>query len=198
MTSKPRFTRRAVLAGSGAAVASPYIWTSAQAQAGGAIKIGMPAALDRPARHCRPADQARRRVLRQGAERKGRHPRAQDRAAHRGYGRQSRHLRAQGAGDGRAARSAACSPASRCRRRRWRWCRSSPSGTPSSSRGINGDGRLTAESFVPNFFRANISGPMGARAVSLYLRRGQSSTASMRSGSTTPGATTASRCSRTR
>ena len=33
----------------------------------------------------------------------------------------------------------------------------------------NGDGRLTAESFVPNFFRANISGPMGARAVSLYL-----------------------------
>jgi branched-chain amino acid transport system substrate-binding protein len=34
----------------------------------------------------------------------------------------------------------------------------------------NGDGRLTAESFVPNFFRANISAPMGARAVSLYLR----------------------------
>ncbi len=34
----------------------------------------------------------------------------------------------------------------------------------------NGDGRLTGESFVPNFFRANISGPMGARAVSLYLR----------------------------
>ncbi|MCB1744803.1 MAG: ABC transporter substrate-binding protein [Gammaproteobacteria bacterium] len=35
----------------------------------------------------------------------------------------------------------------------------------------NGDGRLTAESFVPNFFRANISGPMGTRAVSLYLRQ---------------------------
>jgi branched-chain amino acid transport system substrate-binding protein len=34
----------------------------------------------------------------------------------------------------------------------------------------NGDGRLTGESFVPNFFRANISGPMGARAVSLWLR----------------------------
>jgi branched-chain amino acid transport system substrate-binding protein len=34
----------------------------------------------------------------------------------------------------------------------------------------NGDGRLTAESYVPNFFRANISGPMGTRAVSLYLR----------------------------
>jgi branched-chain amino acid transport system substrate-binding protein len=35
----------------------------------------------------------------------------------------------------------------------------------------NGDGRLTASSFVPNFFRANISGPMGTRAVSLYLRQ---------------------------
>ena len=34
----------------------------------------------------------------------------------------------------------------------------------------NGDGRLTAASFVPNFFRANISGPMGTRAVSLYLK----------------------------
>ena len=36
---------------------------------------------------------------------------------------------------------------------------------------INGDGRLTAESYVPNFFRANISGPMGTRAVSLFLRQ---------------------------
>jgi branched-chain amino acid transport system substrate-binding protein len=35
----------------------------------------------------------------------------------------------------------------------------------------NGDGRLTAASFVPNFFRANISAPMGARAVALYLRQ---------------------------
>ncbi|MBM3489945.1 MAG: branched-chain amino acid ABC transporter substrate-binding protein [Alphaproteobacteria bacterium] len=35
---------------------------------------------------------------------------------------------------------------------------------------INGDGRLTAASFVPNFFRANTSGPMGARAISLFLR----------------------------
>jgi branched-chain amino acid transport system substrate-binding protein len=34
----------------------------------------------------------------------------------------------------------------------------------------NGDGRLTAESFVPNFFRSNISAPMGARAVALFLR----------------------------
>ena len=35
----------------------------------------------------------------------------------------------------------------------------------------NGDGRLTGESFVPNFFRANTSGPMETRAVSLYLRQ---------------------------
>ena len=34
----------------------------------------------------------------------------------------------------------------------------------------NGDGRLTGSSLVPNFFRSNISGPMGTRAVSLYLR----------------------------
>src|SRR5438045_1451766 len=37
----------------------------------------------------------------------------------------------------------------------------------------NGDGRLTAESFVPNFFRSNISAPMGARAVSLFLRESE-------------------------
>src|SRR5262249_61613886 len=34
----------------------------------------------------------------------------------------------------------------------------------------NGDGRLTGSSFVPNFFRANISGPMETRAISLWLR----------------------------
>jgi len=34
----------------------------------------------------------------------------------------------------------------------------------------NGDGRLTAESLVPNFFRSNISAPMGARAVTLFLK----------------------------
>jgi len=36
--------------------------------------------------------------------------------------------------------------------------------------GDNGDGQLTAESLVPNFFRPNVSGPMGTRAVALYLR----------------------------
>jgi branched-chain amino acid transport system substrate-binding protein len=36
--------------------------------------------------------------------------------------------------------------------------------------GDNGDGRLTGESLVPNFFRPNTSGPMGTRAVALWLR----------------------------
>ncbi len=36
----------------------------------------------------------------------------------------------------------------------------------------NGDGRLTGSSFVPNFFRANISGPMETRVISLWLRDG--------------------------
>jgi len=35
----------------------------------------------------------------------------------------------------------------------------------------NGDGRLTGSSFVPNFFRANISGPMETRVIALYLRQ---------------------------
>ncbi|MBV9859238.1 MAG: ABC transporter substrate-binding protein [Alphaproteobacteria bacterium] len=35
---------------------------------------------------------------------------------------------------------------------------------------INGAGELTAEKFVPNFFRANVSAPMGSRAISLYLK----------------------------
>jgi len=37
----------------------------------------------------------------------------------------------------------------------------------------NGDGRLTGESFVPNFFRANTSGPMGTRSVALWLRQAE-------------------------
>jgi len=34
----------------------------------------------------------------------------------------------------------------------------------------DGDGRLTAASYVPNFFRANTSGPMDTRTVALWLR----------------------------
>ena len=36
--------------------------------------------------------------------------------------------------------------------------------------GDNGDGRLTGKSLSPNFFRPNVSGPMGTRAVALWLR----------------------------
>jgi branched-chain amino acid transport system substrate-binding protein len=35
---------------------------------------------------------------------------------------------------------------------------------------INGAGQITAEARVPNAFRANISGPMGARSLALWLR----------------------------
>jgi hypothetical protein len=48
MQTKSRFSRRWVLAGAGATLASPYIWTSAQAQAAGTIKVGMPLALTGP------------------------------------------------------------------------------------------------------------------------------------------------------
>ena len=68
------------------------------------IKIGMPLALTGPLGSGRPAAEARRGALCQAAERQGRHPRTQDRAADRGHRRQSRHLRAQGPGDGRALR----------------------------------------------------------------------------------------------
>jgi branched-chain amino acid transport system substrate-binding protein len=34
----------------------------------------------------------------------------------------------------------------------------------------NGDGRLTAELFVPRFFRSNTSAPMGARTLALFLK----------------------------
>jgi branched-chain amino acid transport system substrate-binding protein len=34
----------------------------------------------------------------------------------------------------------------------------------------NGDGQLTADLFVPNFFRSNTSAPMGARTLALYLK----------------------------
>ena len=62
------------------------------------------AGADRRAGHGRPAAEARRRVLRQAAERQGRHPGTADRAPDRGHRRQSRQLRAQGAGDGGAPR----------------------------------------------------------------------------------------------
>ena len=169
MTPKPRFTRRAVLAGTGAAVASPYVWTSAQAQAGGAIKIGMPLALTGPLGS---VGQQQKR----GAELYAKLQNAKGGI----LGRKIELLIEDTVGN----------PAT-CVRRAQEMverydCRLFTGITLSSEAlaivpklaewnsifisSDNGDGRLTAESFVPNFFRANTSGPMGARAVSLYVK----------------------------
>jgi len=169
MTTKLRVTRRAVLAGAGAAVASPNVWTSARAQAAGAIKIGIPAALTGPLGTV--GQQTKR-----GAEFYAKVQNAKGGI----LGRKIELLIEDTAGN----------PANCVRKAQEMVERQGVkilTGLTLSSEalavvpklaewdaifmsGINGDGRLTADSFVPNFFRANISGPMGARAVSLYLR----------------------------
>ena len=172
MTIKPRVTRRAVLAGGSAAVASPHIWTSARAQAAGTIKIGIPAALTGPLGTV--GQQTKR-----GAEFYAKVQNAKGGI----LGRKIELLIEDTAGN----------PANCVRKAQEMVERHGAkifTGLTLSSEalavvpklaewdaifvsGINGDGRLTADSFVPNFFRANISGPMGARAVSLYLREGK-------------------------
>jgi len=169
MTTKPRFTRRAVLAGAGATVASPHVWTSARAQPAGAIKIGIPAALTGPLGT----------VGQQGKRAAEFYAKVQN-AKGGILGRKIELLIEDTAGN----------PANCVRKSQEMVERHGVkifTGLVLSSEalavvpklaewdaifvsGINGDGRLTADSFVPNFFRANISGPMGARAVSLYLR----------------------------
>ena len=169
MTPKPRFTRRAVLAGTGAAVASPYVWTSAQAQAGGAIKIGMPLALTGPLGS---VGQQQKR----GAELYAKLQNAKGGI----LGRKIELLIEDTVGN-----PATCVRKAQEMVERYD-CRLFTGITLSSEAlaivpklaewnsifisSDNGDGRLTAESFVPNFFRANTSGPMGARAVSLYVK----------------------------
>src|SRR5436305_11274155 len=169
MTPKPRFTRRAVLAGTGAAVASPYVWTSAQAQAGGAIKIGMPLALTGPLGS---VGQQQKR----GAELYAKLQNAKGGI----LGRKIELLIEDTVGN-----PATCVRKAQEMVERYD-CRLFTGITLSSEAlaivpklaewnsifisSDNGDGRLTAESFVPNFFRANVSAPMGARAVSLFLR----------------------------
>jgi branched-chain amino acid transport system substrate-binding protein len=172
MTIKPRVTRRAVLAGGSAAVASPHIWTSARAQAAGTIKIGIPAALTGPLGTV--GQQTKR-----GAEFYAKVQNAKGGI----LGRKIELLVEDTAGN----------PANCVRKAQEMVERHGAkifTGLTLSSEalavvpklaewdaifvsGINGDGRLTADSFVPNFFRANISGPMGARAVSLFLREGK-------------------------
>ena len=167
--SKPRYTRRAIMAGTGAAVASPYIWTSAQAQAGGAIKIGMPLALTGPLGS---VGQQQKR----GAELYAKVQNAQGGI----LGRKIELLIEDTAGNPATCVRKAQEMVERHDCRLF-------TGITLSSEALavvpklaewnaifissdNGDGRLTAESLVPNFFRANTSGPMGTRAVSLYLR----------------------------
>lgn len=167
--TKARYTRRAVLAGTSAAIASPRIWTSAQAQAAGTIKIGMPLALTGPLGSV-------------GQQQK------------RGAEFHTKLLNEKGGLLGRKVEllveDTVGNPAT-CVRKAQEMverhdCRLFTGITLSSEAlaivpklaewnsifisSDNGDGRLTAESFVPNFFRANTSGPMGTRAVSLYLK----------------------------
>src|SRR5438105_10524740 len=168
MTTKPRLTRRAVLAGTGAAVASPHVRTSAQAEAG-AIKIGMPLALTGPLGS---VGQQQKR----GAELYAKLQNAKGGI----LGRKIELLIEDTVGN-----PATCVRKAQEMVERYD-CRLFTGITLSSEAlaivpklaewnsifisSDNGDGRLTAESFVPNFFRANTSGPMGTRAVSLYLR----------------------------
>src|SRR6195256_3040943 len=169
MTTKLRVTRRTVLAGAGATVASPHVWTSARAQAAGAIKIGMPLALTGPLGS---VGQQQKR----GAELYAKLQNAKGGI----LGRKIELLIEDTVGN-----PATCVRKAQEMVERYD-CRLFTGMTLSSEAlaivpklaewnaifisSDNGDGRLTGESFVPNFFRANISGPMGARAVSLYLR----------------------------
>lgn len=169
MKTKSRLTRRAVIAGAGAAVAAPNIWTRAQAQAANTIKIGMPLALTGPLGS---VGQQQKR----GAELY-----AKVQNAKGGWlGKQIELLIEDTVGNPATCVRKAQEMVERHDCRLF-------TGITLSSEALaivpklaewnaifissdNGDGRLTAESFVPNFFRANTSGPMGTRAVSLYLR----------------------------
>jgi branched-chain amino acid transport system substrate-binding protein len=169
MTSTRSLSRRTVLAGAGAAVASPSIWTSAQAQAGSTIKIGMPLALTGPLGSV-------------GQQQK------------RGAEFHTKWINDRGGILGRKVEllieDTVGNPATCVRKAQEMVERHDVrlfTGITLSSEALaivpklaewnsifissdNGDGRLTAASLVPNFFRANTSGPMGTRAVSLYLR----------------------------
>jgi len=200
MKTSTRISRRGVIAGAGASLttslALPAIWTSAQAQAAATIKIGMPLALTGPLGS---VGQQQKR----GAELY-----AKVQNAKGGWlGKKIELLIEDTAGNPAACVRKAQEMVER------QDCRLFTGITLSSEAlaivpklsewnaifisSDNGDGRLTAESFVPNFFRANVSGPMGTRAVSLYIKT-RPIRPSMRWGSTMPGATTACRCSRTR
>ncbi|MSO90850.1 MAG: branched-chain amino acid ABC transporter substrate-binding protein [Acetobacteraceae bacterium] len=168
MATEYRFTRRAILVGTGAGIATPYIWTSALAQGRNTIKIGMPLALTGPLGSV-------------GQQQK------------RGAEFHTKYINDKGGILGRKVEliieDTAGNPATCVRKAQEmveRYDVRLFTGITLSSEALaivpklqewdaifissdNGDGRLTAESFVPNFFRANTSGPMGTRAVSLYV-----------------------------
>ena len=200
MSGQFRPSRRAMLkvglAGAAGVAAPAILGTSPRAESG-PIKIGLPLALTGALGTVGPAAEARRRVLGQGAERQGRHPRPADRALDRGHRRQPRQLRAQGAGDGGAPRLPAADRhhavvggaggGAQARRmgcdlhlvRQWR--------RPADRR------ELRAE-LLP---RQHL-GPDGhARGLALPARQ-QDDQVLRAAAWTTPGATTACRCSRTR
>src|SRR5262245_17999731 len=164
MQTKSHPSRRRVITGAGATLAAPYLWTSAQAQAGGTIKLGMPLALTGPLGS---VGQQQKR----GAEFYAKLQNAKG-----GWlGKKIELLVEDTAGNPAACVRKAQEMVER------QDCRLFTGITLSSEAlaivpklaewnaifisSDNGDGRLTAESFVPNFFRANTSGPMGTRAV---------------------------------
>ena len=169
MTRKSRHTRRTVLSGAGAAVAMPSIWTSAQAQAGSTIKLGMPLALTGPLGSVGQQQKRGAELYAKIQNDKG------------GWlGKKIELLIEDTVGNPATCVRKAQEMVERHDCRLF-------TGITLSSEALaivpklaewnsifissdNGDGRLTAESFVPNFFRANTSGPMGTRAVSLYLK----------------------------
>jgi len=170
MTTKPRISRRSMLAGSTAAVASPFIWTSAQAQAANTIKIGLPLALTGPLGSVGQQQKRGAELYAKLQNEKG------------GLiGRKIELLIEDTVGNPATCVRKAQEMVERHDCRLF-------TGITLSSEALaivpklaewnsifissdNGDGRLTAASFVPNFFRANTSGPMGTRAVSLYLKQ---------------------------
>ena len=197
MTTKPRFTRRAVLAGAGATVASPNIWTSAQAQAGGAIKIGMPLGLDRPLGSVGQQQKRGAEFYAKLQNAKGGILGRKIELADRGHGRQPGDLRAQGAGDGRAPGLPAFHrhhAVVRGARHRAQARRVGRHLHLVGQRRWAPDRRELRAEFLP---RQHLRPHGRARGLALSSRK-PSSRASMPWAWTTLGATTASRCSRTR
>jgi branched-chain amino acid transport system substrate-binding protein len=167
MTRTSVLTRRAVLAAASAALAAPAVWRHAFAAE--PIKVGMPTALTGPLGE---VGQQQKR----GAEFFAKVQNAQGGI----IGRPIEFLIEDTAGDPATCVRKAQAMVERDKVRLL-------TGVTLSSEALavvpklagwnaifmssdNGDGRLTATSFVPNFFRANTSAPMDTRTVALWLR----------------------------